>query len=75
MTCCETNDLELSLLSFNSSSSLSPTKPIIDEFIPKPFSIDKLTILIKKHLSNGTTAMNVVYQDSIKNNDLSQPIS
>jgi DNA-binding NtrC family response regulator len=63
MTCFETDDLELSLLSFNSASSaLSPTsstKPMIDEFIRKPFSIDKLIILIKKHVSNGTKDMNV----------------
>lgn len=63
MTCFETDDLELSLLSSNSaSSSLSPTsstKPMIDEFIRKPFSIDKLIILIKKHVSNETKGMNV----------------
>ena len=61
MTCFETDDLELS---FKSSSSLSPTsstKPTIDEFIRKPFSIDKLTILIKKHLSNGTKASLSIY--------------
>jgi CheY-like chemotaxis protein len=69
MTCFETDDLELSLLSSNSASSslsLSPTsstKPMIDEFIRKPFSIDKLIILIKKHMSNGTKGMNVC-QDS-----------
>lgn len=66
MTCFETDDLELSLL--------SSTKPIIDEFIRKPFSIDKLIILIKKYMSNGTKDMNVC-QDSMKNNDQSQLIS
>ena len=78
MTCFETDDLELSLLSSNSASSyLSPTsstKPMIDEFIRKPFSIDKLIILIKKHVSNGTKGMNVC-QVRMKNNDQSQLIS
>jgi DNA-binding NtrC family response regulator len=77
MTCFETHDLELSLLSSNSASSYlsstSSTKPMIDEFIRKPFSIDKLIILIKKHVSNGTKGMNVC-QDSTKNNE-SQLIS
>ena len=57
MTCFETNDLELRLLSINSSSSLSSsplpppsTKLMIDEFIRKPFSIEKLMILINKHI-------------------------
>ena len=50
MTCFETDDLELSLLSINSSSS-SPltTKLIVDEFIRKPFSIENLIMLINKH--------------------------
>ena len=47
MTCFEMNDLEL-LLSVNSS----PTK-LIDEFIRKPFSIEKLIILVNKHM-NGS---------------------
>jgi DNA-binding NtrC family response regulator len=42
MTCFEMNDLELLPL-----YSLS-TKLMIDEFIPKPFSIEKLVILINK---------------------------
>ena len=57
MTCFETDDLELILLSINSSSQLlatSSAKLIIDEFIRKPFSIEKLIILIKKHVLNGT---------------------
>jgi two-component SAPR family response regulator len=48
MTCFETNDLE-SLLASSSINSSSPTKLIIDEFIRKPFSIEKLIILINKH--------------------------
>jgi hypothetical protein len=50
MTCFENDDLELSLLSINSSSS-SPltTKLIVDEFIRKPFSIENLIMLINKH--------------------------
>jgi CheY-like chemotaxis protein len=39
MTCFETDDLELSLLSTNSTSPF--TTSIIDEFIRKPFSIEK----------------------------------
>jgi hypothetical protein len=71
MTCFETNALELSLLLLKLPSSLSSTSSTkLDEFIPKPFSIDKLTVLIKKHVLNGTKAMSVVYQDSIKHNDL-----
>jgi two-component system, cell cycle response regulator CpdR len=52
MTCFETNDLEPLLLSLSTNSS-SPTKLIIDEFIRKPFSIEKLIILINKHMTNG----------------------
>jgi two-component system, cell cycle response regulator CpdR len=49
MTCFEMNDLgELSLLSVNSSSR---TKLMIDEFTRKPFSIEKLIILINKHMN------------------------
>ena len=73
MTCFETDDLELSLLSSNSAPT-SSTKPMIDEFIRRPFSIDKLIILIKKHVSNGTKGMNVC-QVHMKNNDQSQLIS
>ena len=47
MTCFEMNDLELLLLSVSSSS----TKLKIDECIPKPFSIEKLIILINKHMN------------------------
>ena len=51
MTCFERNDLEslLTLSSINSSSS--PTRLMIDEFIRKPFSIEKLIILINKHVN------------------------
>jgi DNA-binding NtrC family response regulator len=69
MTCFETDDLELSLLSFNPSlSGTSSTKLIIDEFIQKPFSIDKLIRLIKKHMSDGTKDINMC-QDNMENND------
>jgi CheY-like chemotaxis protein len=50
MTCFETDDLELSLLSINSSStSTLTTKLIVDEFIRKPFSIENLIMLINTH--------------------------
>ena len=52
MTCFETDDLELSLLSTNSTSPF--TRSIIDEFVRKPFSIEKLIILVSKHMIVGT---------------------
>jgi CheY-like chemotaxis protein len=52
MACSETDDLELTLLSINSSlPATSSPKLMIDEFIRKPFSIEKLIILINKHVN------------------------
>ena len=47
-TCFEMNDLELLLLSVSSSST---KLKMIDECIRKPFSIEKLIILINKHMN------------------------
>jgi CheY-like chemotaxis protein len=51
MTCFETDELELTLLSINSSLPLPATpSQMIDEFIRKPFSVKKLIMLINKQL-------------------------
>jgi CheY-like chemotaxis protein len=50
MTCFEMNDLEELSSSINPSS---PTKLMIDEFIRKPFSIEKLIVLINKHMNGA----------------------
>jgi DNA-binding NtrC family response regulator len=51
MACFERNDLESLLTPSSIKSSSSPTRLMIDEFILKPFSIEKLIILINKHVN------------------------
>jgi CheY-like chemotaxis protein len=60
MTCFETDDLEVSLLSNSSPSSF--TMSIIDEFVRKPFSIEKLIMLINKYIMNGTNSNNLTHK-------------
>ena len=61
MSCLDTDDLELLLFSSSPTQRLPSqhTKLMIDEFIEKPFSIEKLILLLNKHLNETKESITV----------------